>query len=38
MNIKLINIGDTILEISTQGKGEQVVVIETGLGSLFYDW
>lgn len=38
MNIELINIGDTILEVSTQGAGEQVVVIETGLGSLFYDW
>ncbi|WP_454054308.1 alpha/beta fold hydrolase [Clostridium sp. Marseille-Q7071] len=24
--------------MSTQGIGEQVVVIETGLGSLFYDW
>ncbi len=38
MDIELINIGDTILEVSTQGIGEQVVVIETGLGSLFYDW
>lgn len=38
MDIELINIGDTILEVSTQGTGEQVVVIETGLGSLFYDW
>lgn len=38
MDIELINIGDTILEVSIQGTGEQVVVIETGLGSLFYDW
>ncbi len=38
MNIELVDIENTILEVCTQGECEQVVVIETGLGTLFYDW
>ncbi|WP_066505584.1 alpha/beta fold hydrolase [Abyssisolibacter fermentans] len=38
MNSKLIDIGTTKLEVYTYGKKGPVVVIETGMGSSFYDW
>lgn len=38
MNTILIDIGTTILETYTYGTRGPIVVIETGMGSSFYDW
>jgi len=38
LKTELIDIGTAKLEVCTQGEGDSIVVIETGMGDTFYDW